>query len=130
MSISLFPGAVNADLQGYASSFFQRIGKLVGACVCFLISGGDLDALTEDLLHDEPSAGELRSRAVGSAQHGARERINQPDVTARGPVTPHHDPHEPTKVYHRSITSLYAGTAPQASELSGRVGVSGLTNCP
>ena len=123
MSISLFPGAVDADLKGYAGSFFKRCTKLVGACICFLISGGDLEALTEDILdreHKMEHAGAAAGRRVDAAAQRRLDQIGQPDAHQ------HHDPTEPTKVIHRAITPLYAGTAPAAGQLSGRVGVSGL----
>ena len=124
MSISLFPGAVNADLKGHAGSIFQRCTKLVGACICFLISGGDLDALTEDILdreHKMENAGAAAGRRVDAAAQRRLDQIGQPAA-----AHDHHDPTEPTKVIHRAITPLYAGTAPAAGQLSGRVGVSGL----
>ena len=127
VSISLFPGAVDSDLKGYAGSFFKRCRKLLGACMCFLISGGDLEALTEDIIDREP-VGEIRYAAVEKRSDAAAQRrldqTGHPDATAH--EHEHHDPTEPTKVIHRAITPLYAGTAPAAGQLSGRVGVSGL----
>ena len=125
MSISLFPGAVNADLKGHAGSIFQRCTKLVGACICFLISGGDLDALTEDILdreHKMENAGAAAGRRFDAAAQHRLDQIGQPAATAHE----HHDPTEPTKVIYRAITPLFAGTAPEAGQLSGRVGVSSL----
>jgi hypothetical protein len=125
VSISLFPGAVDADLKGYAGSFFQRFQKIVGACICFLISGGDLEALTEDILDRERKVEDVRDQGVARLDASARRRIDHlglPDATAPD----HDDPTEPTKVIHRAITPLYAGTAPEAGRLNGRVGVSGL----
>jgi len=49
VSISLFPGAVNADFSGYATSFVRRVRRIVGACIWFILSAGDLEALTEDM---------------------------------------------------------------------------------
>ena len=124
MSISLFPGAVDADLQGYAGSFFKRCTKLVGSCICFLISGGDLEALTEgdDNLDLERREEGLRHAAGRRLDHSAQNQFGYPDANA----LEHHDPIEPTRVIHRAITPLYAGTAPEAGRLNGRVGVSGL----
>lgn len=85
-SISLFPGAVKADLSGYAGSFLQRVKRLVGTCICFIVTGGDLEALAED----------------------------QPQL-------PQLELSESSKVYHRATTSLYAGTAPEAGRLGGKV---------
>ena len=121
MSISLFPGAVDADLQGYAGSFFKRCTKLVGSCICFLISGGDLEALTEgdDNLDLERREEGLRHAAGRRLDVSAQNQFGYPDANA-------HDPIEPTRVIHRAITPLYAGTALEAGRLNGRVGVSGL----
>jgi hypothetical protein len=121
VSISLFPGAVNASSPGYANSFSRRARKLVSAMMCFLISGGDLEALMEDIPDREPrSMGDTPDETESSTRRRARGHVRHQDIT-----TPHHDHHDPSqsiKVYHRAITSLYAGTAPEASQLSGRVG--------
>ena len=125
MSISLFPGAVNADLSGYAGSFWKRAKGLLGTCICFILSGGDLEALTEDIRRDEVSnARQARSEAEHSAQRRARQNSGFSDE-----VDPD-EPPEPSKVYHRAITSLYAGTDPEASELNGKVRVLSLPNPP
>ena len=110
----MFPGAVNADLGGYAGSFFQRAQKLVGACIRFLIFCGDLEALTGDILDREP-------RAETRSERNADRHFYDPG---------HHNPLEPTRVYHRAITPLFAGAAPEASVLSGKVNASRLQNCP
>jgi hypothetical protein len=128
VSISLFPGAVNADLSGYAGSFWKRFRGLLGTCICFILSGGDLEALTEDLRRDEgPIARQMRSgtEAVESTvQRGIRQNSGISDEHDSD------DPREPSKEYHRAITSLYAGTDPEASGLNGKVRVLGLPNCP
>jgi hypothetical protein len=103
VSISVFPGALDADLKGYPASFFKRARKLVGRYICFQITCGDVDAFTDDISYLGPET-----------------------LYADGYSSTHSDP---TKVYHRAITPLYAGTAPEAGQLSGRVGVSGLPNC-
>ena len=102
MSISVFPGAHDADLKGYAASVFKRARKLVGMCICLLLTRGDVHAFTDDISYLGPEV-----------------------LYADGYSSAHSDP---TKVYHRAITPLYAGTAPEAGQLSGRVGVSGLSN--
>lgn len=118
VSISLFPGAVNADLSGYAGSFWKRFRGLLGTCICFILSGGDLEALTEDLRRDEgPIARQMRSgtEAVESTvQRGIRQNSGISDEHDSD------DPREPSKEYHRAITSLYAGTDPEASGLNGK----------
>jgi hypothetical protein len=119
VSISLFPGAVNADLSGYAGSFWKRLRGLLGTCICFILSGGDLEALTEDLRRDElPNAQEIRSEAQSSAQV-AQRRVRQNSGISNDLDTD--EPPEPSKEYHRAITSLYAGTDPEASQLNGKV---------
>ena len=147
MSISVFPGAVNADLGGVTGTFFQRAQKIVGACICFLISGGDLEALTEDILDKEPRMGELRNRAETRMERSAERHFDnrfvqpvQPAGAAPRPGHPvppgypaqhsYHNPLEPTRVYHRAITPLFAGAAPEAGGLGGRVSASRLQNCP
>jgi hypothetical protein len=125
VSISLFPGAVNADLAGYAGSFWKRAMGLLGTCICFILSGGNLEELTEDLRHQPlPNAREIRSEAESSAQHRARQNSVFSDELDSD------EPPEPSKAYHRAITSLYAGTDPEASGLNGKVRVLGLPNCP
>ena len=128
MSISLFPGAVDADLKGHAGSFFQRCQKIVGACICFLISGGDLEALTEDILDREEKVEQTVGRGVHEAgrRAGAAARSHLDPLGLTGETVEDQDPAKPTKVIHRAITPLYAGTAPEAGRLNGRVGVSGL----
>lgn len=122
VSISLFPGAVNANSSGYAGSFFQRTRKLVQACMCFLISCGDLEALSEDIPDREPrSTGDTRDEAESFSRRRARDHVRHQDITT--PHHDHHDPCQPTKVYHRALNSLFAGTAPEASRLNGKVGV-------
>ena len=144
MSISVFPGAVNADLGGYAGTFFQRAQKLVGACICFLVSGGDIEALTEDILDKEPRMGDLSDRAETRFERTAERHFDNrfvqpvhPAGAAPHPAHPgypaqhsYHDPLEPTRVYHRAITPLFAGAAPEAGGLGGRVSASRLRNCP
>lgn len=124
MSISLFPGAVNADLAGYAGSFWQRAKGLLGTCVCFILSGGDLEALTEDMRHEQlPNARAIRSGVESSVQH----RVRQNSGISEDEGLDSDQPPESSKGYHRAITSLYAGTDPEASRLNGKVRVLGLS---
>ena len=125
VSISLFPGAVNADLSGYAGTFWQRFKGLLGTCVCFILSGGDLEALTEDLRRDELSgARRMRDGVESTVQRGVRQNSGFSDNLDSD------EPRESSKEYHRAITSLYAGTDPEASQLNGKVRVLALPNCP
>ena len=119
----------------------------MGACICFIISGGDLEALADDLIEKEKkfnsnlanigdTARDAAGRARDATERAAERRADQVrERTATlltQPELPHPDEEstEPHKVYHRAITSLYAGTAPEAGGLSGKVGVSSLPNCP
>jgi hypothetical protein len=120
VSISLFSGAVNADLQGYAGSFFHRAWRLMGACICFIVSGGDLEALTEDIVDKHhPTSRGIRAQAEAAAQ---RPVLPQDDDDL--------DSSEPAKVDHRAITSLFAGTATQAGRMNGKVCLSGPSKLP
>jgi hypothetical protein len=152
VSISLFPGAINADISGHAGSFLQRARRIVGTCICFILSGGDLEGLTEDVDVGRPNLGNIRDGTETTVQHQARRQAEpllvepqlppsaQPQLPhparplSAQPQLPHpEDPLESTKytkVYHRATTSLYAGTAPDAGRLNGKVGVFGLPNCP
>jgi hypothetical protein len=124
VSISLFPGAVNADLSGYAGSFWQRAKGLLGTCICFILSGGDLEALTEDMRHEQlPNARAIRSEAQSSVQG----RVRQNSGISEDDELDSDEPAGPSKGYHRAITSLYAGTDPEASRLNGKVRVLGLS---
>ena len=131
----MFPGAVNVNLTGYAGSFFKRVRELAVECFCFVLSGGnlELEALTEDIMIPEPRERNLRNDAETGVTPTAErhlDRFVQPDATTAHPG--HRGPVEPTRVYHRAITPLFAGTAPEAGRLSGRVSVlvSCLENCP
>ena len=125
MSISLFPGAVNADLSTYEGSAWKRAKGLLGTYISFILSGGGLEALTEDLRRNEVSnARQVRSEAEYSAQRRARRNSGFSDELDSD------EPPEPSKVYYRAITSLYAGTEPAARHLNGRVRVLCLPTCP
>jgi hypothetical protein len=105
VSISLFPGAVNADLSSYAGSSWKRAKGLLGTFISFMVSGGDLEALTEDFRRDELSnARQVCSEAEHSAQRCARQNSGFSDELDSD------EPPEPSKVYYRTITSLFAGT--------------------
>ena len=124
MSISLFPGAVNADLAGYADSFWRRSLSLLGTCCCFILSGGNLESLTEDIRREELHAArefpnQVRSGSESTAQAAAQQQLRQ--NTGFSDESDSDEPEESAKVYHRAITSLYAGTDPKAGQLNGKV---------
>lgn len=115
VSISLFPGAVNADFAGSAGSFWRRLKSLLGTCICFILSGGDLEAITDDLRREElPNAQTVRSEAESTAQRHVRQNSGISED-----LDP--DESEPSKVYYRALTSLYAGTDPEANRHNGKV---------
>jgi hypothetical protein len=124
VSISLFPGAVNADVMGYAESFWQGLKVVVlGTCICFILAVVDLEAPTEDPSQEElPNTIEIRVEAESSPQRPVRQNSGVSEDPDSG------EPPEPSKVYHRAITSLYAGTDPEASRLNGKVRISVLPN--
>lgn len=111
VSISLFPGAINADLSGYATSFLTRVRRLVGACICFIISAGDLEALTE----------EMRPRADTTSRPSTTQNAGLADAQDRLS--------ELSNASLRAVTSLYAGTDPDAGQLNGKVRYPILRNC-
>jgi hypothetical protein len=113
VSISLFPGAVNADLSGYATSFVKRVRRMLGACIWFILSAGDLEALTEEMgPHSMDAAGRPATTTTQNANtHDARDNLENAEdrlsELANSPL--------------RAITSLYAGTDPEAGKLNGKV---------
>lgn len=137
VSISLYPGAVNADFAGAAGSFLTRIRKMVAALICFLIQGGDLDAVTDDVRHVRSSTFDYDSPSVGRS---SRPTANNHPMASNHPVATmgnlsaqaQEDPlgamstardhlAELSGASCRAITSLYAGTDPAAGQLNGRV---------
>src|SRR5260370_4476281 len=121
VSISLFTGAVNADLAGHAGSVMTRFWKLLGAGVCFILTGGDVEALAGDLpRHALPDQKAISDEVKSSAKKGARRQATVMSETSEHLDSD--DPPESSKVYYRAITPLYAGTDPGAGELNGKVG--------
>jgi hypothetical protein len=115
VSISLFPGAVNADISGYAGSFLTRTRKLLVALICFIMQGGDLEALAEDVHPDMDDAVTHTSRNPEGHAHVRRDTTLDDIGAARDHVA------ELSGSSLRAVTSLYAGTAPDAGRLNGRV---------
>jgi len=114
VSISLFPGAINADISGSTGSFFRRIRKMVGALVCFIVSGGDLEDLAEG--HHPTLAPVREARDDGlRAVHTARNAGPGDVVAAADDLLS-----EGQSASYLALTSLYAGTEPTASKYSGK----------
>jgi hypothetical protein len=82
----------------------------VGACICFIISAGDLDALTEEFgprtdTAARPSTTTTTAQATQDANlDNAQDRLS-----------------ELANASLRAVTSLYAGTDPEAGKLNGKV---------
>ena len=117
VSISLFPGAINADFAGYANTFFTRLWQMVAAFICFIVEGGDLDALAEDARDKARDAEDRATRPLRDAE-GRRERreVRIEDIDAEEERLS-----ELSNASLRAITSLYAGTDPAAGRLNGKV---------
>lgn len=126
----MFPGAVNADLAGYADSFWRRSLSLIGTCCCFILSGGNIEDLAGDLHPGDAERGlragtQIAERSMRSgAESTVQRHVRQNSVFSDDPEPD--EPLEPTKVYHRAITSLHAGTDPGGSRHNGKVRVLGL----
>ena len=122
VSISLYPGAINADMSGAATTFLTRVRKMFAAFICFLIQGGDLDAITDDVRHVRDGTFETPRLAQGRTNNPVGGIVSQANddplgamSTARGHMN------ELAGASVRAITPLYAGTDPAAGELNGRV---------
>ena len=111
VSISHYPGPGTAkDLPIYEFTLSRLAMRLVGWCIRVTLSGGILKALAGDLIENEENC---------YCTRGARK---QAELLLTQPELPHLDEEstEPTDKY-RAITTLYAGTAPKAGKLSGKV---------
>jgi hypothetical protein len=104
VSISLFPGALNADFKGHAGVFLHRVKQLLVAAICLAISGGNFTSLTEDLTADR-----IRTAVVGTTRAGVAQASSAQDRLT-----------EFSNASLRASTSLYAGTSPEAGQLSGK----------
>jgi hypothetical protein len=135
VSISLYPGAINADFSGATSSFLVRLKKMIAALICFLIQGGDLDAVTDDVRHARDGTFDYPSGGHSNPTHRppGHSNLNNPMAAANNLATQAQDDpigalstaHDHMAELHgasyRAITSLYAGTDPAAGQLNGRV---------
>jgi len=128
VSISLYPGAINADFSGATTSFLMRIRKMLVAIICFILEGGDLDAVTDDVRHHAsdgrspgPTFNDPRpSQGPRNYPLGPTNPLSNPN-NPTGPITTmQHNAAELSKTSFRTLTSLYAGTDPTASDLNGR----------
>jgi len=135
VSISLYPGAINADFSGATTSFLMRARKMLAALICFLIQGGDLDAVTDDVRHgrtgsntfdyDRPShsnpgrSNPVRSNNPMAAANNFSARAQDDPIGAMS--TAHDHMAELSGASYRAVTSLYAGTDLAAGDLNGRV---------
>ena len=100
MSIALHPGT---DVSSQAGSLVHRIGRLFKYALFYVVSCGDMSFLSEE------------TRAVsGSAQDDVAAVL----PTGATPSLPRVDSESASR---SAITSLYAGTAPPAGELNGKV---------
>lgn len=135
VSISLFPGAPNADIWGHAGSVLRRAKQLLVAATCLAISGGNVTSLA-----DEISPYRIRTNVVGTVSPHIRAGVAQaspqqsPPVENSAPAAAS-DPlssaqqqlsaaqdrlTEFSNASLRASTSLYAGTSPEAGQLSGK----------
>lgn len=142
VSISLFPGALNADIGGHAGVFLHRVKQLIVAAICLAISGGNFASLTGDLTADR-----IRTNVVGTVNSRVQASVAQASPTlpptpapAAAPVVAAaaaaaaSDPLSSAQqqlsaaqdhltdfsnASLRALTSLYAGTSVEAGGYSG-----------
>jgi hypothetical protein len=138
VSISLFPGALNADIGGHAGVFLHRVKQLLVAAICLAISGGNFSSLTEDLTADR-----IRTNVTGTVNSHIRAGVAQATPTqsprvenpapasaaaTSNPLSNAHDQLTAAQDHLtdfsnaslRVITSLYAGTSAEAGNFSGK----------
>jgi len=96
VSISLNPGM---NLSRHAGSFVHQIGQLVKYAFYYVISCGDLSFLSEESRSMHHHTGD--GPALAEAEEAITSFVN-------------------TSSSNGAITSLYAGTTPQAGELNGK----------
>ncbi len=105
MSISLHPGT---DLARHSGSFLQRIGQLFKFAAFYVISCGDLSFLTDESKATTDFSTHARNRAEDvdtNLETGELPDMNGIDIAGS----------------HGAITSLYAGSAPDAGDFNGKV---------
>jgi hypothetical protein len=109
VSISLYPGTMNAGFSGANSvtTLLTQIKQLFVACCWFMLSCGDLTFLVEDARFLDEDGDTFNI-----------ERL--PERGTNGPEGNRYSL-EHSGASYRAITSLYAGTAPDAGHLNGKV---------
>jgi hypothetical protein len=90
------------DLSRHAGSFIHQIGQLAKYAFYYVISCGDLNFLSEESRSRHHHTGD--EPPLTSTEEALASFVN-------------------TSSYNGAITSLYAGTTPQAGELNGKVGI-------
>ncbi|KAI0290996.1 hypothetical protein BC826DRAFT_1024237 [Russula brevipes] len=141
VSISLFPGALNADIGGHAGVFLHRVKQLIVAAICLAISGGNFASLTGDLTADR-----IRTNVVGTVNSRIQAGVAQASPTLPPTPAPAAAPaaaaaaavSDPlssaqqqlsaaqdhltdfSNASLRALTSLFAGTSVEAGSLSGK----------
>ena len=109
MSISLHPGT---NLSRHAGSLLHRIGQLFKFAGYYIISCGDLSFITDE------------SKALTEMQAQATERVDHAEHRVEGKIAkgdlPEIDGID-IAGSHGAITSLFAGTAPDAGNYNGKV---------
>jgi NAD(P)-dependent dehydrogenase (short-subunit alcohol dehydrogenase family) len=104
VSIALHPGT---DISSQAGSLVQRIGHLFKYALYYVVSCGDMSLMMEKRKAVVVLTENTRAHAVANLAAG--EVPSLPTLDTPGPNS------------HIAITSLYAGTAPAAGELNGKV---------
>ncbi|KAH9973215.1 hypothetical protein BGW80DRAFT_1459128 [Lactifluus volemus] len=105
VSISLHPGT---DLSRHAGSFVDRIIQLAKLALQYVVTCGDLRFLSKE--------GEALASSVGYER--AEEHAEKDTARVHAFVEESHETTSGSS--HGAITSLFAGTAPQAGELNGK----------
>ncbi|KAI9431544.1 NAD(P)-binding protein [Russula earlei] len=117
VSISLFPGALNANVAGNAGNFFIRIYQMLGALVCFVVTGGNLEDLTDEVRRTGETTADNMQRNLNDR---VSERVNTlQNMDPLDAVASIRDS-DVAKSSYLALTSLYAGTEPTAGTLNGK----------
>lgn len=101
VSIALHPGT---DISRHAGTLMHRMGRFFKYALFYVVSCGDMSFLKEETRAVSGFAQETSAVTGGSLPTGATPSL--PPLDAGD---------------HSALTSLYAGTAPPAGELNGKV---------